>query len=112
MSNILTKPNPTQVARYAVLFKALANPHRLSIFLRLSSCCRPGTRWSSTAERACVGELARELDLAPSTVSHHLKELTQAGLMRSERAGQNVECWVDPDVLDDLSAFFRGADKC
>lgn len=112
MSNTLTKPDLAQVAHYSALFKALSNPHRLNIFLRLASCCRPGTRWSKDAERACVGELARDFDLAPSTVSHHIKELTQAGLIQSARAGQNVECWVDPTVIDDLTGFFGEACTC
>ena len=62
--------------------------------------------------RACVGDLAEGLDLAPSTVSHHIKELNSAGLIQTERAGQNVECWVDPNVLQGLSKFFREAECC
>jgi len=112
MSNILTKPNPAKLAHYASLFKALSNPHRLNIFMRLASCCQPGTRWSKKAERACVGEVAKDFDLAPSTVSHHLKELVQAGLIRTERAGQNVECWVDPKIVDELADFFEAPQKC
>jgi len=45
--------------------------------------------------RACVGDLGDGLELAPSTVSHHLKEL--------RRAGQHVECWADSDVLECLA---------
>jgi ArsR family transcriptional regulator, arsenate/arsenite/antimonite-responsive transcriptional repressor len=112
MSNILIKIDPAKTARYASLFKALSNPYRLDIFVRLASCCRPGTRWSGSAERACVGEVAKDFDLAPSTVSHHLKELVQAGLICTERAGQNVECWVDPNIVDELADFFKRTTRC
>lgn len=90
-------------------FKALGHPHRLQIFHRLSSCCAPGT--TCTVDEAvprCVGELAAELDIAPSTVSHHLKELNRAGLIATERCGREIRCWVEPDVLRDLGDFFHG----
>lgn len=59
--------------------------------------------------RACVGDLGDGLGLAPSTISHHLKELRRAGLIRMERAGRHVECWADPEALARLSEFFRFA---
>ena len=93
---------------YADLFRALANPHRLTIFLNLASCCRPGEACGPEA-RSCVGELGGDSGLAPSTVSHHLKELRRAGLIHMQRSGQNVECWVAPETLEALSAFFREA---
>jgi ArsR family transcriptional regulator len=56
--------------------------------------------------RRCVGEIGRDLSVSPSTVSHHLKELRDAGLIRAQRRGQKIECWVDPDVLNELAQFF------
>ena len=89
------------------VFKALSNPNRLRIFLRLVSCCVPGTIHSLDAEgSAYVGELGKDLGIVPSTVSHHIKELRQAGLIRVQRQGQKIECWVDPDVIKDLREFF------
>lgn len=93
--------------RRAEMFKALSNPHRLNIFIQLTQCCVPGTRLEGRdEERACVGDLGRQLNIAPSTVSHHIKELVRAGLIRNQRRGQTIECWVDPVVLNELSAFF------
>ncbi len=90
-------------------FKALGHPHRLQIFQRLATCCVPGTACGGDeAMRRCVGELAAELDIVPSTVSHHLKELTQAGLIATERCGREIRCWVEPDVLRELGGFFSG----
>jgi DNA-binding transcriptional ArsR family regulator len=89
-------------------FKALSNPHRLSIFMRLASCCGGGVSCDADkAIRECVGTVAKNLDLSPSTISHHIKELHRAGLIKMKRRGQTVECWVDPETLDSLSEFFK-----
>jgi len=90
----------------AAMFKALSNPHRLELFARLMNCCEPGTRCGVDGKRFCVGELGEGLEIAPSTLSHHLKELNRAGLIQMERRGKNVECWLEPAVLTQLSQFF------
>lgn len=96
-----------QLEKYAEIFKALSNPNRLRIFLQLVSCCKPGTTCETDAEfRKGAGEIGQNLEIAPSTVSHHLKELRRAGIIRTERRGKNVDCWIDPDILKDLSGFF------
>ena len=103
--------NENDIQQFAVIFKALSNPNRLKIFLRLISCCQPGTVSSINNNIepegcACVGELGQDLGIVASTISHHIKELRQAGLIRMERQGQKIECWVDPKVLRVLKGFF------
>jgi ArsR family transcriptional regulator len=96
-------------SQIAVSLKALSNPNRLQIFRQLVRCCEPGVGCGSDDEsvRRCVGDLGKDLGLAPSTVSHHIKELRHAGLIRVERRGQNIHCWVDPDVVRSLADFFQ-----
>ncbi|MES9852637.1 MAG: metalloregulator ArsR/SmtB family transcription factor [Candidatus Thiodiazotropha sp. L084R] len=90
------------------MFKALGNSHRLLIFKRLSSCCQPGTRCDlEQAISFSVGELGEGLGIAPSTLSHHLKELHRSGLIEMERQGKRVVCWIDPETLNNLSNFFN-----
>jgi len=94
--------------RLAGAFKALSNPHRLNIFARLASCCLPGGTCNTDTEMyECVGKLGKDLGIAPSTISHHIKELYQAGLIKMKRRGQTVQCWVDPETLDTLAEFFK-----
>lgn len=90
------------------MFRALSNPNRLKIFLRLVKCCGNSRRTAPHEEVcSCVGELGRDLGIAASTLSHHVKALRQAGLINMERNGQQTECWIESSTLTALSAFFR-----
>jgi len=103
MSNYRDK----NIEKFAEMFKALSNPNRLKIFLRLISCCQPVTHTIIESEGcACVGELGQDLGIVPSTISHHIKELRRAGLIRMERRGQKIECWIDPETIAALQGFF------
>ena len=96
-----------KLEKYAEVFKALSNPNRLKIFFSLATCCKPGTIGIiESGNTACVGDIGKDLDIVPSTVSHHIKELRRAGLIKTNRRGQNIECWVDPGILDELKNFF------
>lgn len=93
------------------MFKALGNHHRLAIFHRLTTCCSPGTVCNLEAVSYNVGQLGEGLDIAPSTLSHHLKELHRAGLIEMERQGKQVKCWIDPAILERLADFFSIANN-
>jgi ArsR family transcriptional regulator len=98
-----------ELHRFAEVFKALGNPNRLHIFLRLISCCPPGTKCSSEAAvRQCVGDLGQDLEIDPSTVSHHLKELRRAGLIRVERRGKHILGWVDREMVEAVADLLTG----
>jgi ArsR family transcriptional regulator len=61
----------------ARLFKALGNPARVKIVNLLATSDEP----------VCVCELVEPLGLTQPTVSHHLKKLTDAGLLEREQRG-------------------------
>jgi DNA-binding transcriptional ArsR family regulator len=96
----------------AEIFKALSNPNRLKIFLRLSTCCRPGTVGiydrTTDVDSMFIGELGKDLSVGKPTVSHHIKELRRVGIIQTERRGQNIACWIDTDIIDQLRLFFSG----
>ena len=99
----------SEIHRFAEIFKALSSPNRLHIFLRLVSCCPPGTKCiSDAAVRRCASELGRGLEIDPSTVSHHLKELRHSGLIRMERRGKNMLCWIDPETVLAVANLLTG----
>lgn len=99
------------IERFAEIFKALSNPNRLKIFLRLVTCCPPGTIMNIDPDHcekgcACVGELGQDLEIVPSTLSHHIKELRRAGLIRMQRRGQKIDCFIDPETFQAVKNFF------
>jgi ArsR family transcriptional regulator len=66
----------TEAAELATLFRALGDPGRLRLLSFLAA--QPGGE-------ACVCNLTEPLGLSQPTVSHHLKVLTDAGVLERER---------------------------
>ena len=107
-----------QIENYAEMFKALSNPNRLKIFLRLTALCMPGccmpevpvdiSKEMKSEGCACVGDLGKELDIAPSTISHHIKELRNAGLIDCVKRGQWVYCTPNQKILEQIGEFIEG----
>ena len=119
----MTEPRPVLIFRImsnyptisseqaAAAFRALGNPQRLRLFQRLMACCVKGQACcDADSAKRCVGDLGEDVDVAPSTVSHHLKELRSAGLIHMKRRGRHIECWVEPDTLQMFAAFFARAE--
>ena len=86
------------VASLSKAFKALANPNRLRIFLNLLR--ETELRVSAGHDRSCfLAPLMESLNVGAPTVSHHVKELVNAGLIHTERQGKQLVCTVNATVL-------------
>ena len=85
-----------QISQLADLFALLGDTTRLRIVM----CC--------LCEPINVGEIAGRLDLSASLVSHHLRLLRAARLLRSERRGKQVFYSILDDhiqcVIEDMVA--------
>ncbi|MEQ8459379.1 MAG: metalloregulator ArsR/SmtB family transcription factor [Sandaracinaceae bacterium] len=80
--------------RLARLAKAIAHPARVSIL-----------RMLVRQEGCIVGDIVGELPLAQSTISQHLKQLKEAGLIRGEVDGPRVCYCVEPGAVALLKAL-------
>jgi ArsR family transcriptional regulator len=81
-------------------FSALADPVRLRLLSLLAS---------AEAGEVCVCDLTEPVGKSQPTVSHHLKVLTEAGLVTSEKRGRWAWYRVAPDRLDALRAVLAPA---
>lgn len=90
--------------KLVTIFKALANSNRLEIFKLIrqmeTKCC------DLPIDENAVCSIASNFNLALSTVSHHIKELKNANLIRCERQGQSVYCRIEPNALKEIRRFF------
>jgi ArsR family transcriptional regulator, arsenate/arsenite/antimonite-responsive transcriptional repressor len=91
-ANAVYKPRLSR-ARRTSLLKALADPKRFELLERIArASCPLGCMQAKTA-----------LAISPATLSHHVKELETAGLIRVERAGKFHFLHLEPEVLSALS---------
>ena len=84
-----------QALRMAEVAKAIGDPIRLQLVDVLRK----------HAGKVCVCELVPLFDLSQPTVSHHLKVLREAGIVDSERRGLWAYYYVNPEALEELSAW-------
>ena len=92
----------------AILAKALGHPARIAILQFL------------VKNKSCFcGDIVSELPLSQSTVSQHLKELKNAGLIKGDIDGPSVCYCIDEKawdkarkLIDELFESFKGATCC
>ncbi|HEY9560263.1 MAG TPA: metalloregulator ArsR/SmtB family transcription factor [Anseongella sp.] len=94
--------------RLAQLLKALAHPARVAILQHLIK-----------ANTCICGDLVDELGLAQATISQHLKELKNVGLIQGTIEGVSVCYCINPEtwkLLDqEVTSFiqgYKGAASC
>ncbi len=76
-----------------LIAKALADPRRYEILKKITTCCCP------TKGYLPCSQMRDSFDISPATLSHHMKELETAGLVRSEKDGKFVNYTPQPQIL-------------
>ena len=105
MSNHRTE----EAVRLARLFRALSTPSRVELLKLLGDgCCEDGTCCTAEELSLCIQSLAAQLGLVKSTVSHHLKELAEAGLITLAKRGRHNDFSVNRDTLRQAKEFLDG----
>ena len=91
-----SKKSIEQVAKYADMFSAMGTEARLRIMQLLLSAHPDGM---------VVGELGAELDIANSTLSHHLEKLKAERLVQVQREGTFLRYSANTETLQELLGF-------
>jgi DNA-binding transcriptional ArsR family regulator len=91
-----SKLKPEQVSRYAEMFAAIGSEPRLRIVRLLLSAHPDGM---------VVGEIAEELEIAASTLSHHLDKLKNEDLVLVRREGTFLRYLANTAALQQLLGF-------
>ena len=85
-----------EVARYADMFSAIGTEPRLRIMRLLLSAHPQGM---------IAGDVGAELDIPPSTLSHHLDKLKAEGLVRVQRESTFLRYTANTGALQELLQF-------
>lgn len=79
------------------IFKALADQNRLAVFALLSCC------------ELCACDLLKQLNIHQTTLSHHMKVLTDCGLVRARRDGKCTYYALNIAAVRRCEEFFIAA---
>jgi len=97
-SGLTTQLQRDDAEKLAALLKALADPTRLQLISAMNA---------SAGSEACVCDLAELVDVSQPTTSHHLKVLTEVGLITREKRGTWVWYSLNPDRWLEISRLFE-----
>ena len=92
----MAAPKTEEVARYADMLAAMGTEPRLRI-MRLLLAAHP--------DGMVVGEIGGELEISPSTLSHHLEKLKHEGLVSVRREGTYLWYSANTKALETLVGF-------
>ena len=111
-----------ELSNYSKIFKALSNEQRLKIFVMIykNSCVTEGATTGSEfrfKDETCCSlkggiekaftKICDCMSLSRSTISHHFKELQNAGLITCEREGQTYRCSVNEETINAVKNFMK-----
>lgn len=90
--------------KLAKIMKALSNPNRLELYLEIikknEACFRTGGE-------CFITEIIDCLNIGAPTISHHLKELANADLIKTERRGKYLVAKVNEGIIDEVNSVLK-----
>ncbi len=95
--------------KLAKVLKALSHPKRLELFFKIAG------KHKAEFETGCecfVTDMIASLKLGAPTISHHIKELENAGLITTERKGKYLSAKVNEETVEEVSKLFADCRGC
>ena len=90
-------------ARLVKMFKAFGNANRFRLYTEVLA---EQERSYEQGHDCFLQPIMQHLKITAPTVSHHLKELVNAGLITTELKGKLLTCRINPQVVEELEEFF------
>lgn len=84
--------------------KALSNKNRFEIFMEIY---RSNEQTSFEEEECFVYDIMERLKIGAPTISHHLKELTNADLVITERRGKHIVAKINKQTIESLADVLK-----
>ena len=82
---------------YALMFKALSDETRLKIICQLRG-----------GDELCACDILENLSITQPTLSHHMKTLTESGLVNSRKDANWMRYTINMERLDEMQQFLDG----
>jgi ArsR family transcriptional regulator len=89
--------------KLARLFSALSNPNRLKIYSEILKSEKTNFEVGSWCS---LSQVVQSLKIGSPTISHHVKELVDAGLIIAERQGKYLVCRINPEMREMVRNLF------
>lgn len=86
------------------VFKALSNPNRLELYLKIAENQETSYK---TGEGCLISEIAQTFNIGSPTISHHLKELSNADLIFTERKGKFLVAKINQNMINEVNELLK-----
>ena len=87
--------------------KALSNPNRLELFLEIANASEAQSYKAGCCSECFVSDIIKRMKIGAPTVSHHLKELSNAGLIETERQGKFLVARINTSVVEEIRELLK-----
>lgn len=90
--------------KMAKVFKALSNPNRLELYLQIVK------KQETSYKTGCgclINDITKSLNIGAPTISHHLKELSNAELIFTERKGKYLVARANEEMVNEVNELLK-----
>ncbi len=92
------------IKQMARIYKALSNENRLEIFMSIIQC----EKQRFNDDGGClICNIMDKFHIGAPTISHHLKELSDAGLITTEKQGKYLIAHINKNTLAEIQKEFN-----
>jgi DNA-binding transcriptional ArsR family regulator len=103
--SLIYKHDSTKAEDLAKLFAALAHPQRIRILRNIARRGTIGVHSPKKGSGCTITQAGLGLHIGLPTLSHHIKLLKNAGLIRIEVHGQTRKCWITNEGAGQIMKF-------